>query len=115
MASPPPPRTPDPRRRPERPAFAAAAAAHQRLRRGCPARGVPAVGPGGCCCGGGGPVREESLVRVLREERVHQLQLLQLHQRVPYNAPERDWLLEHHCDPTGSLQLDGAGLSGFEQ
>lgn len=66
-------------------------------------------------CAGGGPVPEAGLAPVLRDERVHRLRLRRRERRVPHHAPECDWLLEHQCDPAGALQLDGAGLSGFEQ
>lgn len=117
--SPPPPsRAHRPRRR-RRPvsaatAGAAAAAAHQRLRRGCPARRVPALGSR-VWRDGGGPVPEDGLVRVPREERVNQLQLRRFDPPVPHHTPERDWLPEPDRHPTSALQLDGAGLSGFEQ
>ena len=84
-------------------------------RSGRPARGVPAVGspvrPDG---EPGGPVRDAGLDRVLRAERVRRLQLRRL-ARVPHHAPERHRILESDRDPARALQLDGAGLSGFEQ
>lgn len=58
-------------------------------------------------------MHEARLVRVVRNKRVYRLQLPRL-QLVPNHGPECDWVQEYHGDPAGSLQFDGARLSGFK-